>query len=74
MNLSSADKLRQSLLCRNDDTRRLQVNFDGALVRLLREVKYFLQFDLAVPSNALSIYEKGDTYRQQIIQLDMIGT
>ena len=45
---SSVDKLKQSLLRRVDDSRWLAVNFDDALVRLLREVKYFLQLDLLI--------------------------
>jgi len=43
----------------------LQVNFDAALVRLLREVKYFLLLALEVPASALDIYKKAETFRRQ---------
>lgn len=39
---TSQEKLRQPLLRRDKDVRRLFVNFDDALVRLLREVHYLL--------------------------------
>jgi dynein heavy chain len=39
---SSQAKLKLSLLTRNQQDGTLAVNFDPALVRLLREVKYFL--------------------------------
>jgi hypothetical protein len=37
---------------KDDKNKSLQVNFDPALVRLLKEVKYFQQFNLVVPDNA----------------------
>eukprot|EP00891_Asterochloris_glomerata_P002883 jgi/Astpho2/2883/Aster-01037 len=52
----------------------LRVNFDPALVRLLREVRYFLllsNLPMAVPDNALKIYERVDMFRQQIGNLDL---
>ena len=50
----------------------LSVNFDPALVRLLREVKYFLLLSLDVPESALLIFKKGETYRRQTGNLDLI--
>jgi dynein axonemal heavy chain len=50
----------------------LKVNFDPALVRLLREVKYFLLLGLEVPSTALDIYEQANTFRTQIGNLQLI--
>jgi len=41
-------------------------------VRLLREVKYFLLLELQVPDTAKNIYEKSDTFREQIVSLEMI--
>ncbi len=41
-------------------------------MRLLREVKYFYQLQLTVPPTAKDIYDKGETYRRQIVSLDMI--
>jgi len=51
--LSSHAKLKLPLLLRNAETRALVVNFDPALVKLLREVKYFLLLGLTVPDTAL---------------------
>ncbi len=63
---SSEMKLRQPLLRRDKDGRLLHVNFDDALVRLLREVKYFLLLKLSVPATALTIYARAEQYRTQI--------
>ena len=38
---TSAAKLKQPILVRNEETSLLSVNFDPDLVRLLREVRYF---------------------------------
>ena len=73
---SSQAKLRLPLLARSkpQDTVRglLRVNFDPALVRLLREVKYFLLLNLKVPESALGIYKKAEVYRRQTGNLDLI--
>ena len=45
---------------------RLSVNFEPGLVRLLREVKYFLLLGLDVPRAALDVYRKGETFRRQV--------
>jgi dynein heavy chain len=50
----------------------LKVNFDPALKRLLREVKYFQLLGIEVPEMAAEIFEKNDTFRDQTIQLDLI--
>mmetsp|Transcript_25005 Transcript_25005/g.85566 ORF Transcript_25005/g.85566 Transcript_25005/m.85566 type:complete len:4525 (+) Transcript_25005:136-13710(+) len=71
---SSEEKLKQNLLVRDDssDLPLLSVNFDPALVRLLREVKYFLLLALEVPEQALKLYERGETLRQQTGKLELI--
>mmetsp|Transcript_17270 Transcript_17270/g.33650 ORF Transcript_17270/g.33650 Transcript_17270/m.33650 type:complete len:4514 (+) Transcript_17270:154-13695(+) len=69
---SSQAKLMQSLLQRDKETRHIKVNFDKALIRLLREVKYSLLLKLEVPANALAIYEKATMYRTQIANLELI--
>ena len=38
----------------------LHVNFDPLIVRLLREVKYFLLLGLRVPESALEIFSRGE--------------
>jgi dynein heavy chain len=70
--LSSHAKLKLPLLVRNPETRLLQVNFDPALVRLLREVKYFLLLGFSVPDTALEIYQKVETFRRWTGNLDLI--
>ena len=60
------------LLRRVEKTGLLRVNFDPALTRLLREVKYFKLLNLEIPSSALEIYERSDTYRLWSGQLDSV--
>jgi dynein heavy chain, axonemal len=56
---SSSAKLKLPLLLRDGGERALlSVNFDAALVKLLREVKYFLLLGLSVPDSALRIYDQ----------------
>lgn len=72
MESSSQAKLKLPLLTRDDATGLLSVNFDPALVRLLREVKYFLLLELDVPESALTIYKRAEMFRQQTGNLDLI--
>jgi dynein heavy chain len=66
------DKLKMRLLRRVEKTGLLKVNFDPALVRMLREVRYFLLFGLQVPETALEIYQRADVYRRWVGQLDIV--
>lgn len=51
----------------------LKVNFDPALVRLLREVKYIQLLDkVQLPKSATDIYDQRQVYREQIVSLEMI--
>lgn len=50
----------------------LQVNFDPLLVKLLREIKYFLLLGLEVPSSAMDIYQKVEIFRRHTGNLDLI--
>jgi hypothetical protein len=77
---TSQDKLKQSLLRRECDADGneevfLRVNFDPALVCLLREVKYFkllndykteAQKMIVIPESAMQIYAKAEIFRQQV--------
>jgi len=54
------------------EQRLLSVNFDPALTRLLREVKYFLLLDLDVPQQALDIYQNAKTFRKQTGALELM--
>ena len=69
---TSDAKLQQNLLRRDSASGLLHVNFDAGLVKLLREVKYFLLLRIAVPSTALTIYEKAEQYRQQVGHLEYV--
>lgn len=76
---SSEVKLRLPLLSRGKsdasseiEEKLLAVNFDPGLVRLLREVKYFLLLNLDVPATALAIYRSARTFRTQTGSLDII--
>jgi dynein heavy chain len=69
--------LKQALLCKdelseNKENGLLKVNFDHTLVRLLREVKYLKLLGKGVPETAEKIFDKVDTYRRQVISLELI--
>ena len=65
-------KLELHLLRRMEESRKLVTNFDPALVRLLREVKYFLLLGLSVPDSALKMFQSADTFRSRTGNLDLI--
>jgi dynein heavy chain len=76
------DKLKQSLLMRYTDggfdgrgkgLPLLRVNFDPALTKLMREVRYLKMLNLEVPEGALAIFERYETFRQQMGNLDLIA-
>eukprot|EP00796_Vickermania_ingenoplastis_P004195 gene4195-3033_t len=78
----SSDKLHLPLLVQ-DENGNLKVNFDGALVKTLREV-YYLEvmnsFDdssvqgFEVPADAQNVFAKREVYRTQAMKLDYIST
>lgn len=68
---TSTEKLEQPLL-NKDENGLLKVNFDPALVRLLREVRYFKLLNLPVPETATFIFDKVDIYRVQTVSLELI--
>ena len=54
----SDQKLKQALMSQDPQSGVLRVNFDPALVRLLREVRYFLllpDLPIEIPANALKV-------------------
>jgi dynein heavy chain len=67
----SSVNLNKPLLSRGADN-KLAVNFDPALVRLLREVRYFLLCGIEVPTNVGEIFQKAEVFRQQTGQLDLM--
>ena len=69
---SSQAKLKLPLLIRQPENRHLCVNFDPALVRLLREAKYFLLLGRDIPKSAQEIYDQVETFRQWTGKLDLI--
>ena len=70
---ASSTNLKKPLLARDDDPpHRMRVNFDPALVCLLREVKYFLALGLSVPPAALAVFKRGETLRKHAGNLELI--
>jgi dynein heavy chain len=71
---TGAEKLKMHLLRREEGGEHafLRVNFDPALICLLREVKYFLMLNIDIPESAQKIFEKNETFRQQTGNLDII--
>jgi len=51
---------------------RIEVNFDSALKKLLREAKYFQKYNIDIPKKAADIHVKADTFKQQTCQLQLI--
>lgn len=76
--LTSDEKLNQPLLILLPEAGPkcplITTNFDSALVRLLRETKYFLLLGIDVPESAKVLYSKSDVYRTQIGSLDIIAS
>jgi dynein heavy chain len=76
MEKSSQAKLKNPLLRSEVDVEfgypLLYVNFDPLLVRLLREVKYFLLLGFEAPQAALEIYEHAETFRKHMGNLDLV--
>jgi dynein heavy chain len=73
---SSQAKLKNPLLRRDavegSQHSLLFVNFDPILVKLLREVKYFLLLGLEVPATAMEIYQRVEVFRRHTGNLDLI--
>ncbi|CAG9462750.1 unnamed protein product [Pedinophyceae sp. YPF-701] len=71
---TSDDKLKLPLLKRDAENETfITVNFDPALVRLLREVKYFKILEVDIPESAQKVYEKHETFRRQVGNFDLIS-
>ena len=70
------EKLKCSLLVRVQHGlySMVKTNFDPVLVRMLREVKYFLLLGFSVPESTMKIYERNDELRGYIANLDVICT
>ena len=68
---SHAD-LTEPLLTRSG-TGRLFVNFNPALVRLLREVRYFLSLGHRCPDAALEVFRRSEELRRHRCSLDTIA-
>ena len=73
---SSQAKLKNPLLRSENDPEYgyplLYVNFDPLLVRLLREVKYFLLLGFEAPQAALEIYGHAEIFRRHMGNLDLV--
>lgn len=76
MEENTEDQLNKFLLVREEtelvEEGFIRVNFDPILVRYLREVKYLLLQDYAVPERAQKLFDKVDTYRRWTGRLDLI--
>jgi dynein heavy chain len=63
--------LSKPLLVRSQDG-LLSVNFDAAVVCLLREVKYLRSYGIQVPEKAAHMFAEGEKLRQHIFELEHI--
>ena len=69
---SSLSKLKLPLLVREISSRMVRVNFDPALVQLLREVKYLTTMKIEIPRSVSSLYEKAEQIRRDTGNLDLL--
>ena len=69
---ASQSKLRLPLLKRERESKYLHVNFSSNLIKLLREVKYFLSMELVVPESAVLIFNKTNYFRSLNHGLDRV--
>lgn len=54
------------------DLHLVEVNFDPALINLLRETKYFLSLGVEVPTEARGVFDRSKTFRRHIGSLELI--
>ena len=68
--------LNLPLLQRDPETKLIRVNFDPQLVAVLREVKYLemTKSKTEIPESAAAIFERNETFRQYIGNLDIAAT
>lgn len=67
------ERLKQALLLRDASSSSVSVNFDPALTKLLREVRYFQLQGVEVPPGAAQVFKRGETLRTQTGNLELIA-
>ena len=70
----SQEKIKNFILSKKktDNHMLLNVNFDPALLQLLKEVKYLKILDMEIPEQANEAFKKNDKFRTQISGLENI--
>jgi len=66
------ERLKQALLVRAADG-SVAVNFDPALTKLLREVRYFQLQGVEVPPGAVRVFKRGEVLRQQTGNMELVA-
>lgn len=66
------ERLKQSLLVK-DAKGAVSVNFDAALTKLLREVRYFVLQGVEVPPGAAQVFKRSESLRQQTGNLELVA-
>ena len=66
------ERLKQTLLVRDPMKGTVSVNFDPALTRLLREVRYFQLQGVSIRPGALQVFKRGETLRTQTGNLELV--
>ena len=72
VDLKASEKLNNALLARDENTKKLEVNFAPALVTLLREVKYLEYLGLDIPPAGSELYAESEMFRAHIAGLNII--
>ncbi len=72
--VDSVEKIKNFILSKKKtgDHMLLNVNFDPALLQLLKEVKYLKILDMKIPEEADEAFKKNDKFRTQISGLENI--
>ncbi len=72
--IDSVEKIKNFILSKKKTGNHylLNVNFDPALLQLLKEVKYLKILDMEIPDEANEAFKKNDKFRTQISGLENI--
>ncbi|XP_042303471.1 dynein axonemal heavy chain 9 [Sceloporus undulatus] len=67
--------LTQPLILRDSESKQITVNFNPQLVSVLREVSYLGTYQFgSIPETAAEIYASRESFRQQVVNLELMAT
>lgn len=72
INTVAMQHLKQPIFRRNADTKRVEVNFHGDLIELIRETRYLDRMGFPIPEIALNVALQEVKYHQWLEGLDLM--